>query len=226
MSQWEKLLVEAGLEDHKADWRKWRFIENIQLREVLLLTFGLNPASGLFYCEAPCFHDWWPCIRDKLATKSSQLAEKFGFIAYLASRKFVEPERCDESHPHYSPEACKDGYIYYDAEITAGQFAAWVSPILGEVGWELPPEFPIGKAEKSDASEKLTSQQARKHNNMLALIRAMAIDKYNYKPGERNTATGGNKGSIAVACDQQGFKIDGETVKKYLEEANEKHSPP
>lgn len=198
MSQWETLLAEAGLGDFKADWRKWRFVEDVQLREALLLAFGLNPESDLFCCESPCFHDWWPCIQKKLATKSSQLAEQFGFIASLASRKFIEPERCDESHPHYSPEACKDGYIYYDAEITSRQFAEWVSPILVDMGLSLPPEFP--NVEDNSAHTDDIKKELSKAYKLIALLVNAACEKKSV-----------NKDSLSTSLAEKGIHGLGKT---------------
>lgn len=55
---------------------------------------------------------------------------------------------------------------------------------------------------------------------MLRLILGMAMGAYDYDPDEtRNPATGSNKGSIKADLEKYGLTIDGNTVRKYLEEA-------
>lgn len=58
----------------------------------------------------------------------------------------------------------------------------------------------------------------------LKLILGMAIDKYNYNPKiHRNSATGGNKGSIRNALQTISSELDvnEDTIRKYLTEASE-----
>jgi hypothetical protein len=78
----------------------------------------------------------------------------------------------------------------------------------------------IAKPPNTDGEQKDLSETER--NTMLKLIIGMAIDAYDYDPGPdgpRNTATGGNKGSIKAALERCGLSADQKTIKKYLEEA-------
>ena len=60
-----------------------------------------------------------------------------------------------------------------------------------------------------------------KTENLLKLVRCMAIDKYDYDPkASRNDATGENNNSISNrVLTKSGFKISSETIKNYLKDA-------
>ena len=69
-----------------------------------------------------------------------------------------------------------------------------------------------------------TKQSVKERNKMLAVILAMAKDKYDYKPdSNRNVATGEGRGSISAAMDKIGLSVDPQTVREYLKEAYEIH---
>jgi len=53
------------------------------------------------------------------------------------------------------------------------------------------------------------------------MILGMAIVKYGYEgTKERNTATGGKKGSIQFDLDQLGLKLSEDTIRKFIKEAD------
>lgn len=59
---------------------------------------------------------------------------------------------------------------------------------------------------------------------LLAIVLGMAMDKYDYRPGDKkNAATGENNGSIAHALQKLGLKVDVDTIRKYLAEASERY---
>ncbi|MEQ1637651.1 MAG: hypothetical protein ABL903_13250 [Methylococcales bacterium] len=65
-----------------------------------------------------------------------------------------------------------------------------------------------------------TELKETERNTMLKLIIGMAIDAYGYDPNNnRNTATGGNKGSIKAGLEKVGLSADEKTIKKYLDDA-------
>jgi hypothetical protein len=63
-------------------------------------------------------------------------------------------------------------------------------------------------------------------NSMLKIILGMAVDKYKYTIGaKRNAATGSNNNSIQYSVEILGLKIDDETIRRYVKEAEELHQP-
>lgn len=57
------------------------------------------------------------------------------------------------------------------------------------------------------------------YNTLLKIILGMAMDKYNYKPTGRNTATGGNKNSISAGLELVGLPVSDDTIREYLKKA-------
>jgi len=55
------------------------------------------------------------------------------------------------------------------------------------------------------------------------MVYGMAISKYGYKPNaERNKATGDKAGSITVDLEKYNLKLDSETVRKFIKEAEKR----
>jgi len=77
--------------------------------------------------------------------------------------------------------------------------------------------------QNTNGDEKNSLSDSERHS-LLKLVLGMAMDAYKYKPGNaRNTATGENKGSIAVALQQiQGLEMDADTIRKYVKEAEDR----
>jgi hypothetical protein len=65
-------------------------------------------------------------------------------------------------------------------------------------------------------------ESKKERNKMLAVLLAMAVDKYGYDPeAARNTASGSNAGGIPSALEAIGLSVDAKTVREYLKEAYE-----
>lgn len=113
-------------------------------------------------------------------------------------------------------------------------FLAWAK----KMGIEVPPELveQVAKqapkmAEWQDICRKLKDQKEpdslleSERNSLLKLVLGMAISKYGYSLGStRNTATGDNKQSISDDLLQLGLKLNSDTVRKYIKEAEEQFS--
>nr|VFJ46351.1 MAG: hypothetical protein BECKFM1743C_GA0114222_1003713 [Candidatus Kentron sp. FM]VFJ69962.1 MAG: hypothetical protein BECKFM1743A_GA0114220_105284 [Candidatus Kentron sp. FM]VFK17878.1 MAG: hypothetical protein BECKFM1743B_GA0114221_105094 [Candidatus Kentron sp. FM] len=74
--------------------------------------------------------------------------------------------------------------------------------------------------------EKLTTEQNNlpetERKSLLKMVLVMAISKYGYSPGsDRNKATGEKAGSICADFSNYGLKIDPDTVRKFIKEAEE-----
>lgn len=83
-------------------------------------------------------------------------------------------------------------------------------------------------AEGDELDRKLAAQGEnlgpRERSSLLKLILVMAVKKYGYRPGNKNTATGSNRESISSDTEKLGLKMDNETIRKYLKEASEAFS--
>lgn len=86
-----------------------------------------------------------------------------------------------------------------------------------EKEFELPKEFTVAKKPKSQNQ----TLHATERETLLKLVLGMAIDKYGYKPGGRNTATGGNNGSIKCCLQNLGLEVDEDTIRNHLKEGYE-----
>jgi hypothetical protein len=79
---------------------------------------------------------------------------------------------------------------------------------------------------KEVESHKIADAPLRKNerNSLEKKILGMAIDKYDYDPhSDRNSATGGNRGSIAAALDRCGLSIESDTVRRHLQNTSDRY---
>ncbi len=86
----------------------------------------------------------------------------------------------------------------------------------------------IEEFEKNNSVVKATDElYESERTSLLKMIWGMARDGYKHKPGmPRNTSTGEKEYSIYVACEKHGVKINKETIKKYLDQAEERFYEP
>ncbi len=71
-----------------------------------------------------------------------------------------------------------------------------------------------------DSSDLL---QERERDSLLKLILGMSVDRYGYRVGEkRNSATGDKGNSIAARLESLGIRLDSDTIRKYLKEAEDR----
>ena len=205
----------------KPNWYKWMFIEELTIKEAILLSLDVEPDKWLLelditteevdkyflYSFEP--EEW----RQKFDVEAMETLIKYGFcdLMEIARRN----ARMLENPKLKVNDFCVDfGY----STVNIYTFAEWVQPILEKMGKILPPEFPIKQLKT--VNENVTNSP-KERNSMLAVIYGMAISKYGYKPeAARNTATGENAGSINADLESLELPCSGETIKKYLKEAH------
>jgi hypothetical protein len=133
---------------------------------------------------------------------------------------FDEKERA--SHPSIN----SDSFIALQADMNATKIEneklkQKISAKLEEIrGLELQIESMSRIMSKPQVNELTETER----NSMLKIILGMAVHKYRYKIGaSRNEATGTNKNSIQHSVEMLGLRINDDTIRKYLVEAENLH---
>ena len=127
------------------DWRKWAFVTEPDIREVILLSLNLDPDNKLFKgaIQERDYSAWVNLIIcelelifgvDDFFMIEVPLIKNFEILTDLARREF--------------------GYkCIWGDNINIFQFSEWVTPILKKMGLVLPEEFPIKKIQKEQQAE-------------------------------------------------------------------------
>lgn len=79
----------------------------------------------------------------------------------------------------------------------------------------------IDKLRQELADKNTQNLTQRERSSLLKLLLAMATEKYDYRPGTRNEATGTNRNSISSDAEKLGLQINNKTIRKFLDEATE-----
>jgi len=104
----------------------------------------------------------------------------------------------------------------------------------GFVGWlksakmDIPEELLVAlethstqRRGEADAVQEAPKEKER--DSLLKLILGMSVDRYGYRVGEkRNSATGDKGNSIAARLESLGIRLDSDTIRKYLKEAEDR----
>lgn len=135
----------------------------------------------------------------------------------------------DEKERATHPSINSDSFIALQADMNATtienkKLKQKISAKLEEIrGLELQIESMSRIMSKPQVNELTETER----NSMLKIILGMAVHKYKYTIGaSRNEATGTNKNSIKHSVEMLGLKIDDDTIRKYLVEAQDLHQPP
>lgn len=197
MSQWEKLLVDAGLEDHKADWNKWKHIPRVTVGEACLLSMGIDPDVVNRESRIP---ELVAELKNKLRHPTDKVREFLALYESLEGCKYrvdgwgntVQSAtfeagseigkftreldvRTDWAMNNLESEGGNlkvHGSKYGRPSVGLSDFGTWANGM----DWDLPSEFPIGEAEGAFSFDPDSETYPRELDIAFQAWRAVAIN--------------------------------------------------
>lgn len=222
------------------NWSKWRAVPDVKIWEGVALSLDIEPDdvkhSGRSWMVDEHLFDESKEFRDRIFVATRNIGKGLRAIGLVigdpASAKVSLTQFIDWaltlnwSMPgqlrRLSPNQQSTLPIRDDVQLFPGGLT-WVDAHYDE---NLKAALEREQADKSAGSAASTSAsgETRRTGTLLRLVLAMAKAKYGWSPDKRNTATGEKGGSIyadVIAQLGEGRKVDADTIRIILEQANE-----